>query len=65
MGKDKWIYYVQVETRAVGKVNTDAFEAAMVEMGFRRCSYAEYLKWRKRLREREQQINIEGKVKNG
>ncbi len=60
MAKEKWIYYLQVRGEAVAKVNTDAFEVAMVDMGFTRCSYAEYLQKRKLIRKREQQINIEG-----
>lgn len=64
MPKMQWIYYVHKEGNVVAKVNSDAFDWRMDDIGFRRCSYAEYLQARKLIREREQEINIEGKVEN-
>lgn len=65
MSEQKWIYYFQVRGSSVAKVNTDVFEVAMINMGFLRCSYAEYLRKRKLIREQEQIINIKGKVSDG
>ena len=59
---EKWFYYLQVRGEAVAKVNTNAFEESMVQMGFARCSYREYLGKRKLIREREQKISIQGKM---
>ncbi len=62
---ERWFYYMQVRGDAVAKVNTDTFHEAMVGMGFTRCTYSEYLKKRKLLREREQIINIKGRIQEG
>ena len=62
MDKQKWFYYVQVRSGAVAKVNIDSFHEHLVEMGFTRCTYSEYLRKRKLLRDREQKINFEGRV---
>jgi len=62
----KWFYYVHNEGNAVAKVNTDAFEWRMGEIGFQPASYSEYLKQRKSIREREEdqsQIRIKKTVK--
>jgi len=58
----KWFYYLHKEGRAVAKVNTDAFELRMGMMGFRPCTYVEYLKQRKTIRVQEHTIDIQGKV---
>jgi len=58
----KWFYYLHNEGNAIAKVNRDAFEWRMGEMGFQPCSYREYLKQQKVIRERESQIELEGTV---
>lgn len=65
MAERNWIYYVQVEGKAVGKVNTEGFDGVMASMSFRKCTYAEYLRAKKLIRERETQINIDGKMNIG
>lgn len=62
--KTQWVYYVHLDSGAVAKVNTEELEGMMIMGGFRRCSYGEYLAARKAIREREQEIRIEGQVKD-
>jgi len=64
MNEKVWFYYVHKEDHVVARINTDAFDWRMEEIGFRRCSYAEYLKVRKSNRVSESEIDIEGKVKD-
>jgi len=64
----KWFYYVHEQGNTIARVNTDAFELLLGEMGFHPCAYKEYLNARKVIREQEriekvqQIINFEGKV---
>lgn len=51
--KEKWFYYVHQEGNVVARINSDAFEWRMGEIGFQPVSYAKYLQARKTIRERE------------
>jgi len=56
--KREWFYYVHQDGNGIMRVNTDAFDWRLAEIGFQRCSYAEYLKARKEIRERKRQENV-------
>ena len=53
MPEQKWFYYLHNEGNAIAKVNMDAFEWRLGQLGFQPCSYREYLKQRKVICERE------------
>jgi len=66
MSEQKWFYYVHNDGNVVARVNSDAFEWRMGEMGFQSVSYSNYLKARKLIREQEvaeNKINMALKIR--
>jgi len=62
----KWFYYVHKEGNVVARVNSDAFEWRMGEIGFESVSYGAYLKARRLIREKEvaeNKINMALKIR--
>jgi hypothetical protein len=62
----EWLYYVRKEDNAIARLNSDAFEWRMGELGFEPVSYRAYLKARRLLRDKdvaENKLNMAVKIR--
>lgn len=57
--RERWFYFVNTETGEVAKMNSEVLANSMESIGFRRCSYAEYLRVKKTLRSEMEPINLQ------
>lgn len=57
--RERWFYFVNTKTRGIAKMNSEVLMSSMESMGFRCCTYAEYLRVKKSLRVEMEPMNLQ------